>query len=39
MDIPGLGPVKVDAATRNIMAQKLQPINQGTIDELVGMGL
>jgi len=39
MDIPGLGPVKVDATTRNIQAQKLQPINQGTIDELVGIGL
>ena len=39
MEIPGLGPVKVDPATRNIMAQKLQPINKDTIDELVGMGL
>lgn len=39
MDIPGLGPVKVDAPTRQIAAQKLQPINKGTIDELVGMGL
>ena len=39
MDIPGLGPVTVDPATRNIMAQKLQPINQDTIDELVEMGL
>jgi len=39
MDIPGLGPVKVDAATRQIAAQKLQPINKGTIEELVGMGL
>ena len=39
MDIPGLGPVKVDAATRNIQAQKLQAINKETIDELVGMGL
>ena len=39
MDVPGLGPVKVDAATRNIQAQKLQAINKETIDELVGMGL
>ena len=39
MDIPGLGAVKVDPATRNIQAQKLQAINQDTIEELVGMGL
>ena len=39
MDIPGLGAVKVDPATRNIQAQKLQAINKDTIDELVGMGL
>jgi len=39
MDIPGLGPVKVDPATRQIMAQKLQAINKDTIQELVGMGL
>ncbi len=39
MEIPGLGPVKVDPETRNILAQKLQPINQGTIEELVKMGL
>ena len=39
MDVPGLGPVKVDPATRNIQAQKLQAINKETIDELVGMGL
>lgn len=39
MEIPGLGPVKVDPATRNILAQKLQPINKDTIDELVKMGL
>jgi simple sugar transport system substrate-binding protein len=39
MDIPGLGPVKVDTATRQIQAQKLQPINKGTIDELVAIGL
>jgi hypothetical protein len=31
--------VKVDPETRNILAQKLQPINKGTIDELVKMGL
>ena len=39
MDVPGLGPVKVDPGTRNILAQKLQPINQETIDELVEIGL
>lgn len=39
MEIPGLGPVTVDPGTRNILAQKLQPINQGTIDELVEIGL
>lgn len=39
MEIPGLGPVTVDPATRNIQAQKLQAINKETIDELVGMGL
>jgi simple sugar transport system substrate-binding protein len=39
MDVPGLGPVKVDPGTRNILAQKLQPINKETIDELVEIGL
>ena len=39
MDMPGLGAVTVDPATRNIQAQKLQAINKDTIDELVGMGL
>ena len=39
MELPGLGTVKVDPATRNIQAQKLQPINQQTIDELVKIGL
>ena len=39
MDIPGLARCKVDPATRNIQAQKLQAINKETIDELVGMGL
>ena len=39
MDIPGVGPVSVDAQTRNILAQKLQPINKDTIDQLVEMGL
>jgi simple sugar transport system substrate-binding protein len=39
MEIEGLGKVLVDAGTRNILAQKLQPINKDTIDELVGMGL
>lgn len=39
MDIPGIGKVKVTASTRNILGQKLEPINKGTIDKLVGMGL
>ena len=39
MELPGLGAVKVDTATRNIQAQKLQPINKETIDELVKIGL
>jgi simple sugar transport system substrate-binding protein len=39
MELPGLGAVKVDAAARSILAQKLQPINKGTIDELVQIGL
>jgi simple sugar transport system substrate-binding protein len=39
MELPGLGPVKVDAAARSILAQKLQPINKSTIDELVQIGL
>ena len=37
--VEDLGPVMVDAATRNIQAQKLQPINKDTIDELVAIGL
>jgi simple sugar transport system substrate-binding protein len=39
MEVPGLGPVTVDPVTRNILAQKLQPINKGTIEELVAIGL
>jgi simple sugar transport system substrate-binding protein len=39
MEIPGLGKVAVDKATRNIRGQKLEPINKQTIDTLVGMGL
>lgn len=39
MDIPGIGKVKVNKSTRNILGQKLEPINKGTIDKLVGMGL
>jgi simple sugar transport system substrate-binding protein len=39
MEVEGLGPVKVDAGTRNILAQKLQAINKETIDTLTGMGL
>lgn len=39
MEVPGLGKVQVDKATRNIKGQKLEPINKDTIDKLVGMGL
>jgi len=39
MDVPGLGPVKVDKEKKLILGQKLQPINKGTIDELVALGL
>jgi simple sugar transport system substrate-binding protein len=39
MDLPDLGKVHVDTESRNILAQKLQPINKDTIDELVSMGL
>ncbi|MDD2925297.1 substrate-binding domain-containing protein [Rhodoferax sp.] len=39
MDIPGVGKVSVNKTTRNILGQKLEPINKGTIDKLVGMGL
>jgi simple sugar transport system substrate-binding protein len=34
MDIPGLGPVMVEADTRTIRANKMLDINPGTIDEL-----
>jgi hypothetical protein len=36
---PGLGKVVVDKATKNIRGQKLEAINKGSIDKLVGMGL
>lgn len=39
MELPGLGKVQVDKATRNIKGQKLEPINKDTIDKLTGMGL
>ncbi len=34
MDIPGLGPVKVETEKRTIRANKMLDINPGTIDEL-----
>lgn len=39
MDIPGVGKVSVNKATRNILGQKLQAINKETIDSLVALGL
>jgi simple sugar transport system substrate-binding protein len=39
MELPGLGKVSVDKGSRQILAQKLQPINKDTIDELVKIGL
>jgi simple sugar transport system substrate-binding protein len=39
MELPGLGKVSVNVETRQILAQKLQPINKDTIDELVKIGL
>lgn len=39
MEIEGLGKVAVDKKKRLILGQKLQPINKGTIDELVSIGL
>lgn len=39
MELAGLGKVKVDKATRQIQAQKLEAINKETIDGLVKMGL
>lgn len=39
MELAGLGKVSVDKGTRQILAQKLQPINKDTIDELVKIGL
>jgi simple sugar transport system substrate-binding protein len=37
MDIPGLGPVKVEADIRTIRANKMLDINPDTIDELAGL--
>lgn len=39
MELPGVGPVQVDAAKRLILANKPQVIDKTTIDELVKMGL
>jgi simple sugar transport system substrate-binding protein len=39
MELPGLGKVSVNPQTRQIQAQKLQPINKDTIDSLVQVGL
>lgn len=39
MDIPGLGKVSVDPSKKLILGQKLQPINKGTIGDLVALGL
>lgn len=38
-DIPGLGAVKPDMATRNIITENLVPINADTVDKLADMGL
>jgi simple sugar transport system substrate-binding protein len=38
-DIPGLGKVSPDAATKNIITNNLIPINAESVDELAGMGL
>ena len=39
MELPGLGKVQVNPQTRQILAQKLQPINKETIDQLTAIGL
>ena len=39
MEIPGLGKVKVDAETKNILANIILHINKDTIDALVEQGL
>jgi simple sugar transport system substrate-binding protein len=39
MEIPGLGKVKVNKETKNILGQKLEAINKESIEKLVGMGL
>ena len=38
-DIPGLGAVKPDAATRNIITDNLIAINAETVDGLADLGL
>lgn len=38
-EIPGLGKVSPDMATKNIITNNLVPINADTVDELAGMGL
>jgi simple sugar transport system substrate-binding protein len=38
-DIPGLGKVSPDAATKNIITNNLIPINADTVDQLADMGL
>lgn len=38
-DIPGLGVVHPDAATKNIITENLIPINAETVDKLADMGL
>jgi simple sugar transport system substrate-binding protein len=38
-DIPGLGAVKPDPATKNIITDNLIPINADTVDKLADMGL
>jgi simple sugar transport system substrate-binding protein len=39
MDVPEIGPFKVDPAKHLLLAQKLQAINKDTIGGLVAMGL
>ena len=39
MDIEGLGVIEPDFKTRNIIVDKLVPINADTVDELADMGL
>ena len=39
MELPGVGPVKVDPETRIIQAQKLESLDKENIDRLVELGL